>query len=385
MSEPRRIVVFTTGRQDYGILRSSLMLLRDDRRFALQVWAGGMHLSPTFGRTIDLVRADGLMVSQEIAFLEEGRSDPARESARALEATAAALSRNRPDALLLLGDRSETLAAAMAATMENVAIAHLHGGEESSGAIDNAFRHALTKLSHLHLVSHEEHAQRVRQMGEEPTTVVVVGAGGLDNHYRGDLPDAAELAASFQLAMTDPIVLVTMHPATLGPSNTLAEVEAVAAAMESIGATYIITQANSDAGGDSMRAFWKKWASGRKSVAVVDALGERRFWGVLRLASAVLGNSSSGIIEAPSAGIPVVNVGDRQAGRLRSAHVTDVPAQAPAIARALAVALEAKTRERLRGVVGPYASGPAAPRIIEALASWNIPRPPRKFFYQEER
>jgi UDP-hydrolysing UDP-N-acetyl-D-glucosamine 2-epimerase len=279
---------------------------------------------------------------------------------------------------MLLGDRAETLAAAMAANLSQVPVVHLHGGEESEGSIDNAWRHAVTKLSHLHLVSHPAHAQRVVQMGEDPATVVVVGAPGLDNALREDLPAREELEASLGLRLESPVVLVTLHPTTLGAAAN-EEVVATATAMAQVPATYVVTSPNSDEGGAVIQEHWRSWSARRKNVTLVESLGERRYWALLKLASAVLGNSSSGIIEAPALGLPVVNVGDRQRGRLRYGPVTDVPVEAAAIARALSNAVSAgPSRADNFGQV--YATGAAAPRILKALQQWMIPCPPRKSF-----
>jgi len=374
----RRVAVLTTGRQDYGILRSSLLLLQRDPRFELLLWVGGMHLSKAHGETASLLAADGLAGSAELDFLTDP-PDPAHDSQRALGDVTRVLREQRPEFLVLLGDRYETLAAGFAATLAGVPLVHLHGGEETEGAIDNAMRHALTKLSHLHLVSHPTHARRVLQMGETPSRVIVVGAPGLDNLYRDDLPDRAALAAQLGATLEPPLVIVTLHPATAG-GDAASEAEALSRAMERVPASYVITQPNSDHGGQAIRAHWSTWTHGRARVVLVDALGERRFFALLRHADAVLGNSSSGIIEAPSAGLPVVNVGDRQAGRLRSSHVIDVPAETAAIERALRSALAPETRARLRDAATPYLPGPAAPRIVEALANANFEQPPRKRF-----
>jgi UDP-N-acetylglucosamine 2-epimerase (non-hydrolysing) len=378
LAELLRLAVLTTGRQDYGILRSSLLLLQRDARFQLSLWAGGMHLSQTHGGTAAQIEADGLSIAARLPFLSSD-NDVAGDCSRALVQVTRALADRQPHALLLLGDRAETLAAGFAATLAGVPVAHLHGGEETEGAVDNALRHALTKLSHLHLVSHPLHAARVHQLGEPAESIVVVGAAGLDNLLRDDLPDRADLQAQLGIAFTPPVVVVTLHPTTLG-GDPRSEVTALAEAMQTVPATYVITQPNADAGGSAIRDFWKHWADRRERVVLVDALGEKRYWALLRVADAVLGNSSSGILEAPAAGLPVVNVGDRQRGRLRTAHVTDVPAEAPAIAAALRRALEPASRAALRNVVGPYPAGPAAPRIVEALARWRPPRPARKRF-----
>jgi UDP-N-acetylglucosamine 2-epimerase (non-hydrolysing)/GDP/UDP-N,N'-diacetylbacillosamine 2-epimerase (hydrolysing) len=377
LTEVRRLAVLTTGRQDYGILRSTILLLRRTPGFEVSVWAGGMHLQRRFGEPLAALQRDGIPVARELPFLAEPPS-PMADTAAALEQVGAALMQDAPDALVLVGDRTEALAAGLAATLAKVAIVHLHGGEESEGAIDNACRHALTKLSHLHLVSHRVHADRVIQMGEDPAMVVVVGAPALDHAYRDDLPGVEALSEDLGVRLEPPVVVVTMHPATLGgPAGE--EVAAVAGAMARVPATYVVTAPNADAGGVEIADYWQRWAKDRKRVALVDALGDRRYWAMLRLADAVLGNSSSGIIEAPALGVPVVNVGDRQRGRLRYGPVADVPATEDAVATALREAL-ARGRRAPGEDLGGYPAAPVAPRIVEALRTWKIPRPPRKRF-----
>jgi UDP-N-acetylglucosamine 2-epimerase (non-hydrolysing) len=376
-ADVRRVAVLTTGRQDFGILRSTLHLMIRDDRFDVRLWAGGMHVEPRFGRTVEMIRSDGLEPARELAFLGDHAS-AAEDSANALVVVHRALEEDRPQSLLLLGDRSETLAAAMAALLARVPVIHLHGGEESEAAIDNASRHAITKLSHLHLVSHRRHAERVAQMGEDPRNVIVVGAAGLDNLFRDDLLDAASLSQLLAHPLEDPIVIVTMHPVTLG-SRPLDDVRAVAEAMERVDATYVVTAPNADTGGDEIRDFWEAWCHGRANAVFSLALGERAYWGLMLRARVVLGNSSSGIIEAPAAGATVINVGDRQRGRLRYGRVLDVPANAEPIRRALSAAVAAP---RAGPAVGDdaYPTGPASSRIVEAIAHWNPPIPPRKQF-----
>ncbi len=372
----RRLVVLTTGRQDYGILRSTILLLRRTPGFQTALWAGGMHLQRRFGEPLEAPKRDGVPVARELAFLSEP-PDAMADAGAAVGRIGAALLEDAPDALLLVGDRTEALAAGLAATIAKVPVVHLHGGEESEGAIDNACRHALTKLSHLHLVSHQTHADRVIQMGEDPATVVVVGPPALDQAYRDDLPSADALAKDLGVALRPPVVLVTMHPATLGaPAGE--EVAAVAAAMAQVPATYVITAPNADEGGVLIGDYWRRWAGGRESVALIDALGDRRYWALMRVTDAVLGNSSSGIIEAPSLGVPAVNVGDRQRGRLRFGPVTDVPAAEGAVATALRGAIAAGRRPSGGGSAAPAET--AASRIVAALGRWEIPRPPRKRF-----
>jgi len=334
-----------------------------------------MHVDERFGRTVDRIHEDGFAHVREIPFLKATADVPA-ETATALTAVSSALEAEHPDILVLLGDRTETLAAATAALIARVPIVHLHGGEESEGAIDNAARHAITKLSHLHLVSHQVHAERVIQMGENPANVIIVGAPGLDNLYRDDLPTSDELSGILGRTLDHRLVIVTMHPATLGEGS-LGEVRAVASAMEAVDATYVITAPNSDRGGEDIRRFWREWTTGRSNVVFVEALGEAAYWSLMRQAHVVLGNSSSGIIEAPAAGAAVINVGDRQRGRLRYGKVVDVSANDAAIRAALSTALD---ESRLGSDSGGYVRGRAAPRIVEAIATWDFPDPPSKRF-----
>ncbi len=376
-----RLAVLTTGRQDYGILRASLLLLRDDPRMELSIWVGGMHLRPEFGLTVAGVEADAMPITQRLDFLQPGGT-LASQSAAALSQFCAALEQDTPDALMILGDRSETAVAGLAATLMGVALVHIHGGEETEGAVDNALRHALTKMSHLHLVTHRVHAQRVVQMGEQPHAVIIVGAPGLDNLYRADLPSREQLQLALKHPLTSPLFLVTMHPATLG-GDSLQEVQAVSMAMKQLSpeATYVITMPNADAGGSVIREHWRSWAQGRDNVVLSDALGERNYWGMLRIVDAVLGNSSSGLIEAPAVGLPVVDVGDRQKGRLRSAHIQNVAAEPKAILAAMQNALTAERQQQCRALEPPYPKGAAGPRILEALARWSPPKPARKAFH----
>lgn len=375
MRDRLRVAVLSTGRQDLGILRTTIMGLLASDRLEARVWAGGMHLQPRFGAPLAAFDEAKLPAHRRLEFLAEP-PDPIADAARAVHEVGNALRDEQPDALLLVGDRAETLAAGVAATIARVPIAHLHGGEETEGATDNAFRHALTKLSHLHLVAHTEAAERVIRMGEDPATVHVVGAPGLDHLYRADLPSRADVAAGLGHALPDPLVLVTVHPTTLG-AQPLAEVSAVADAMAQVPATYVVSRPNSDEGGIEINEFWTAWAAGRRNVVVVDALGADRYWALLREAAVVLGNSSSGIIEAPWARVPVVNVGDRQRGRLRIGMVRDVPVAAGAIAEALRAALS----EGASPVDdGRFPSGPAGPRVVAQLENWKMPSPPRKRF-----
>jgi UDP-hydrolysing UDP-N-acetyl-D-glucosamine 2-epimerase len=373
------IAILTTGRQDWGILHSTASAIRAHPDLELRLLVGGMHLSPRHGLTIDDVRADGFEPDVMLSWLgAEDEPDPpaAAQAAAALHAVGAALRDVPPDALLLVGDRLETAAAALAATLERVPIIHLHGGEQTLGAFDDALRHAITKLSHLHLASHEEHARRIIAMGEDPASVHVVGAPGLDAAVRVDLPTRADLAVDLGLPLDAPLVLVTVHPATLERDPTAAA-SAVVAAMDTVAATYVITLPNADPGGDAIRERLVAAAAKPGRVAV-EALGERRYWGLLRLADAMLGNSSSALIEAPAVDLPAVDVGDRQAGRRAGPNVLHAPADPDLVIDALREALAPATRVRVAASRPTLTDGRAGQRIADIIAAWRPPRPPRK-------
>lgn len=359
-----RLAVLTTGRQDWGILRSTYVALCGRGMEPILV-AGGMHAEARFGTRL----AEEFPPAELLRWAGEREDAPVHQQAGdALRLVGEALVRQRAEGMLIVGDRFETAAAALAATVARVPIAHLHGGEETEGAFDNALRHAITKLSHLHLVSHPLHARRVIAMGEDPDTVHVVGAPGLDNLRRDDLATREELEKFLGIPLADPVVLVTLHPATLGGAPEQ-EVAPMIDAMDQVPATYIITLPNVDPGAAAIRTRLQH-AGTRANRCVVDALGERRYFGLLRLCAALLGNSSSAIIEAPVLQLPAVNIGDRQKGRVRGDNVIDVPAERDAIIAGLRRALDPAFRSLLPAQ-GPFGDGRSAARITDILAAWR--------------
>jgi UDP-hydrolysing UDP-N-acetyl-D-glucosamine 2-epimerase len=377
MSFRLRLAVLSTGRQDWGILREICKLLSKDQQFELVLMLGGMHCSPLFGSTRQTVLEEGFKPSEELNWIPHDQAlDPERQAGDAVWMTAGALRRQRPDAILLVGDRFEIASAALGATLARVPVIHLHGGEETAGAIDNALRHSITKLSHLHLTSHHEHTARVIALSEDPATVHTVGAPGLDNLHRTDLPGRPELEEFLGLELVPPVVLVTFHPTTLG-GDPAEEASAIAAAIERVEATYVITLPNADPGSEPVRAAMIK-AGAKPRCMAVEALGERRYWGMMRLADAILGNSSSAVIEAPAVGLPAVNVGDRQKGRVRGGNLIDVPANVQAITAALRRALTPEFRAIAKGAPSPFGHGDASRKIMAVLRRWTPPNPPIK-------
>jgi UDP-N-acetylglucosamine 2-epimerase (non-hydrolysing) len=370
---PRPIAILTTGRQDWGILRSTALALHRDPATRLVLLAGGTHISARHGHTLDDILADGFEVNETLDWLgDDADPPPALQAARALELTAQALTTWRPAALVLVGDRFETLAAAMAATLSKVPIIHLHGGEQTGGAFDDAFRHAITKLAHLHLVSHGDYAARVRALGEDPQTVIVVGAPGLDNAVRTDLPDRAALEARLGIQLRTPVVVVTVQPVTLDadPAGVAAP---ILAAMDAVPATYVVTLPNVDPGSESIRAALLAAVVGRTDRVAVPALGERGYWGLLRVADAALGNSSSALIEAPAVDLPAVDVGDRQLGRRHESNVIHAGDRADQIVAALRRALDPEFRASVAADHPPLADGRVGERIAHIIAAWQPP------------
>jgi UDP-hydrolysing UDP-N-acetyl-D-glucosamine 2-epimerase len=369
MSGPRGVAVVTVSRSDYGHLRPVLDAVREEPALILQLVVAGMHLSATFGLTVREIEADGYAIAARIEMLEADDSPAgvARSIARGTAGFAAAFERLRPDLVLLLGDRFEMLAAAAAALPFALPVVHLHGGEVSEGAMDNQIRHAITKLAHLHLVSAPPHADNVARLGEERWRIHAVGAPGLDRlPALADL-DRAEVARRLGLPVDDRWLVVTLHPTTLEYRETAAQADALLAALEEVDAAPVLSYPNADTAGGLIIERLEAFAARRPRARLARNLGDRLYLSLLRHAAAMVGNSSSGLIEAPSFELPVVNVGSRQRGRLRAANVVDVAPEREAIARGLARALSADFRAGLRGLPNPYGDGRAAPRIVRLL------------------
>lgn len=364
----RKIAVLTTSRADYGLLRRLMIEIRKDRSCRLQVIACGSHLSRAHGMTVREIEEDGLRVAARVPTTSstDAPAASARALGRSMEAFARAFERLSPDLLVVLGDRQELLPACSAAVLLRVPIAHLHGGESTEGVLDEQIRHAVTKLAHLHFPAAEPYRRRLIRMGEDPKRVFNVGAPGVDavRDVRA-LPRAA-LERRLGLKLGGRLALVTFHPASLdGRPEPLAP---LLAALDAEGLAAVLTYANADPGGRAVNAALDAWAAKRPGRAVcVASLGQRAYYSLARHCSVMLGNSSSGLIEAPTLRLPTVNVGRRQDGRLRAPSVIDCPPETAAIRRALRLALSpAFRRARVRGV-NPYGSGSAARRILSIL------------------
>ncbi len=368
----RRICIVTGTRAEYGLFYWFMHAVRSDPALELQAIATAMHLEEAFGHTVDQIRADGFRVDAEVPLGLSGDSplDVARSTGAGVAGIAEAFDRLRPDIVVLLGDRFETLAAAVAAALMRLPVAHVHGGEISEGAIDDAFRHAITKLAHLHFVATEPFRARVIQMGESPDRVFTVGALGLDNLVKLKLPSRAELAERIGLSLERRVFLVTYHPATLGEDDPSVATRALLAALDRFpDVAVIFTKANADPGGRVINAMLEAHVALQPRRAVlVSSLGPSYYLAALKEADVVIGNSSSGLIEAPAAGTPTVNIGVRQKGRPQAASVFDCAEDANAIETAIRRALDPTVDAIIAGDSPPYgrardAAGAIASRL----------------------
>src|SRR6266542_4484045 len=366
----RRIGVVTVGRSDYGHLKPVLAAIRRATDLELVLLVAGMHLAPEFGLTVREIEADRLPIAERIAMLE-GRDTPealAAATGRGVAGFGAAFARQRLDLLVVLGDRFEMLAAAVAALPFVLPVAHIHGGEASEGAMDNQIRHAITKLAHLHFASADVHARRIVQLGEEAWRIHTVGAPGLDRLRAAvPTPPREALAASLGLDASAKWLLVSFHPVTLEYRDTAAHISELLAALEKADAQIVMTYPNADTAGRVIIERIEEFAGRHPRVRLARSLGEEIYLSLLKHADAMVGNSSSGLIEAPSFGLPVVNIGSRQRGRLRGANVIDVGHGREEILRGVEKALDPGFRAALKGLANPYGDGRAAARIAEVL------------------
>jgi len=371
----RRIGVVTVSRSDYGHLRPVLEALRRAPDLELLLLVAGMHLASEFGLTVRDIEADGFPISARVEMLGGGDTPEAVAAAtgRGVTGFGEAFARLRPDLLVVLGDRFEMLAAAVAALPFALPVAHIHGGEASEGAMDNQIRHAITKLAHLHFASAEPHAQAIAAMGEEPWRIHTVGAPGLDRLATTEPLSRAALARELGLPEAGPWLLVTFHPVTLEYRETAAHIDELLAAIEKTDGFVLITYPNADTSGRLIVERIEDFAGRHpRRCRLAKSLGERLYLSLLRHADLMIGNSSSGLIEAPTFGLPVVNVGSRQHGRLRGVNVIDVEPSHEDILRGIEAARAPAFRARARGAANPYGDGHAAPRIVEVLRAVSL-------------
>ena len=371
---PRRIGVVTVARSDYSHLVPLLEALVSTSGLELELFVAAGHLAARFGKTADLVARDGWTIAARVDCTEDSDAPDAvgRSLGRAVGGFADALVRARPELLVVLGDRFEMLGAALAALPLGIPIAHLHGGEVTEGVIDEQVRHALTKLAHLHFVATAEYARRVRQMGEEPWRVHAPGAPGLDRFRTLRYLSRSELGERLGMPLRGPTLLVTFHPVTLDLGATEYHVDELLAALGGVEGDLVMTYPGADAGSHTVIERLSRFAEGRARARLVRSLGDDVYASLLREADVMVGNSSSGVIEAASFALPAVNVGDRQRGRVRAPNVLDVGHGRDEIAAGIRRALAPGFRGSLGDLKNPYGDGHAAPRIVKVLAAIEL-------------
>jgi len=369
----RKICVYTSSRADYGLLRGVIQEIQAAENLQLQILASGMHLSPEFGMTIHEIRSDGFNPDETVEILLSSDTPTAicKSMGLALIGYGEALQRLKPDMVVALGDRFETFCIAAAAQVCRVAMAHIHGGEITEGAIDEAFRHSITKMSHLHFASCEEHRQRIIQLGEDPDRVFNVGALGVENIRRTSLMERSDLSGSLKLDLEKPYFLVTFHPVTLEKSTADDQFQALLEALDDFTEVSVIfTKTNADTDGRIINRLIDDYTKSHpKRCLAVTSLGMQRYLSAMKYCAAVIGNSSSGIVEAPSFKVPTINIGDRQKGRVRANSVIDCDPSAILITNALRQALSPKFAQSLKDIQNPYEQFNTARRIVSEIGA----------------
>lgn len=363
-----KIAIVTATRAEYGILRPLILKLSEDEDIELQVIVTGTHLDERYGNTQEEIIRDGVMISRRIPILEVGNSeyDISITMANTICGFAEYFRDERPELVIVLGDRTEILGVCSAAMNANIPIAHLHGGEITEGAVDDCVRHAVSKMSYLHFPANEIYRKRIIQMGETPDRVFNVGALGVENILKVPLLSKKDICTQIGIPMDSSYVVVTFHPVTLEGESVEEHInEFINALDRNPDYFYLITKANADAGGDLVNKMLETYAEGKNNIKVVASLGMLRYLSALKYAEFALGNSSSGIIEAPALGIPTVNIGDRQKGRLMADTVINCKTTAEAISEAMRIA-----RKKEHKVSNLYGDGNTSDKIINVIKDY---------------
>jgi GDP/UDP-N,N'-diacetylbacillosamine 2-epimerase (hydrolysing) len=369
----RKIAVITGTRADYGILKSVLKEIEANKELQLSLIVSGMHLSSEFGYTVGEIEKDGFKIAAKIAALhrEDTRASMAKSLGECLSWTAEALEKIDPHILLVLGDRGEMLASAVAATYMGIPIAHIHGGDVS-GNVDEPVRHTITKLAHIHFAATRESAKRIKRMGEEPWRIHVVGAPGLDPIQNGKVTELKEIAAKYRLDSSKPVLLVLQHSIVTEAEDAASQIRQTLEAIKELKFQTVLIYPNADAGSRRMIKVIKEYEK-CQFLRTFKSISHEDYLGLMRLASVMVGNSSSGIIEAPSFGLPVVNIGTRQIGRQRAENVIDVGYDRDEIAKAVKKALfDQEFREKVKHCKNPYGDGKAGKRIVKVLSEIEL-------------
>ncbi|MDA9404077.1 UDP-N-acetylglucosamine 2-epimerase [Bradyrhizobium sp. CCBAU 45389] len=369
MNSGARKICFVTGsRADFGLLVWPMRAIRETSGLTLQLIATGMHLAPEFGYTFNTIRDEGFEVDERVETLlaSDTGAGVAKSVGLGVIGFADAFARLHPDLVVLLGDRFEMFAAAQAAMFMRLPMAHLFGGDVTEGAVDESIRHAISKMSHLHFASNAGSAQRLVQLGEDPSRIHTIGSVGIDAIKRLELMDRDSIGRAVGLPLGERNALVTFHPVTVEAGRSMAELDELFAALSALDPAFrlIFTLANADAEGRALNERTKAFAAARPNTIAVASLGQLRYLSLMSQVDVVIGNSSSGILEAPSFGVPTVDVGDRQKGRERAASVFHTAPERGAIGGAIAQALQRGRKD----TVNPYGDGDSSRRFADIIA-----------------
>ncbi|MDD5773371.1 MAG: UDP-N-acetylglucosamine 2-epimerase [bacterium] len=383
----RKIAVITGTRAEYGLLYWIIKGTHEDPSLKLQLIVTGMHLSPEFGMTVKEIEKDKFPIAEKVEMLLSSDTETAIAASMGLGMIgfAKAYERLKPDVIVVLGDRFEILSAVAAAVPFRIPVAHIHGGESTEGAMDELFRHAITKMSHIHFPAAKLYADRIIQMGESPENVFCTGAPGLDSINKLKLLSKERLSKVLGFPLDKKIGVVTYHPVTLENNTAEFQVSELMKALQEVkGIYWIFTMPNADTGGrviaEKINDFVRDNPDRSK---VFVSLGQLRYLSLLKWADIMVGNSSSGIVEAPSFKLPAVNIGDRQKGRIRVNNVIDVPnAEKEKIKNAIDQAISKKFRDSLKTLVNSYGDGNASEKIIKVLKTILLTGIAKKWFYE---
>ena len=380
----RKICVVTSTRAEYGLLYWLLKEIEADSELSLQLIVTGMHLSPEFGLTYKEIEKE-FKIDKKIEILSSSHTslDICAEMARVYEKFAPALAELKPDILVLLGDRYEIFGVAGVASIMQIPIAHIHGGETTQGAFDEAFRHSITKMSHIHFAATNEYANRIIQLGEEPSRVFNIGGTSIENIKKLNLLNKDEFEKSIKFKLAKKNILITFHPATLENSGAREQFNELLNALDELEETnFIFTKANSDTDGDVINKMIDEYVSENSQKAVAFAsLGQLRYLSAIKFVDIVLGNSSSGLLEVPSFKKATINIGDRQKGRARASSVIDVRPDKEEILAAIKRAYSKEFEQTLKDTINPYDGGNPSKKMVKILKEIKLDGILKKKFY----
>jgi GDP/UDP-N,N'-diacetylbacillosamine 2-epimerase (hydrolysing) len=385
MADKRKILVITGTRAEYGLMRWIIQYLQDDADLELQIVATGMHLSPEFGLTFKTIIEDGFIINKKVEMLLSSDTSIGLSKSMGLGLISFAEVYNdlNPDVILVLGDRFEIFAAVASAMVSRIPVAHIHGGEATEGLIDEPIRHSITKMSHIHFTATEAYRNRVIQLGERPDKVFYTGTPGLDNISKLKLYNKNELEKSINFEIGDKCFLVTFHPVTLESGTSAYQFDELLKAIEEFNDFKVIfTLPNADTDGRIVIEKIQRYVSlNSKKAIAFTSLGQIRYLSALKHVSMAIGNSSSGLTEAPSFKIPTINIGDRQKGRIKAQSVIDCLPLKEEIVKSISLGLSSEFQEKLLNITNPYGSGGASKKIVEILKNIDLKNVLKKQFH----